>query len=634
MKTSTKKLLLVSILVGSFFNCQNAVFADNEEDINNPLAYNNIEIGDDYVEFNGVRGTYSNGRWEAAGRSGTYDAFYGNTFTISGSTGSGNVAYNSLVLNGGTFNLVFEGGSYKGNLIGNKIVISGGSLSFTANDAPSYSGTVRDNLLKINGGSFSNYYSSLPNVTAINNIVEIAGNSNLSNVYLFGGILGDVDNASGNTLNVNGVGFTAKNIYDFDTLNFYLPASTQNGDTALTLTEDSTNISGATVNAVVEGGSKLTTGDKVKLLANGNGLNTSGTAMNGRFAEGVTLTYDTDFNATSNGLELTLGAVRVEDQTRALNQGAIVAAGEISNDTYRIMDSIRVEDFDPTDEQSKENVNLMMISNSWGIFADTSGGKIKTKTGSGSYIESRSRGMNLGLARVTSNPNSTPFVIAPVIDYGKTNYDSYLADGTHGHGNSKHFLGGLFIRKMNKNGFYWEGSFRGGKADTSFSSDDFFRGSLRSTVGFDDSTQAFAGHVRVGKLKRLNKNNLMHVYGSYSHTHINGMNTTISTGENYNFDAVDNGTFLMGYRLTTRTSPISRFYTGLALQYQFNGSTSATYRGYTTSKAEIKGATGILEIGWQIRPRKSHPWALDINLTGKIGLQKGLSASAGVKKTF
>ena len=620
MKISTKKLLLASLMAGSLINYPNVTFAEDEEELNNKLAYNTIEIGEDEVKFNGVKRNVDVGKGEY-------------TFTAGGSSGNGNIAWNRITINGGIFNLIVNGGSYTGSLIGNEFILNGGRLSLTVNDELSFSGNVRDNILRINGGDFANSYLVLPSVTATNNTVEISGSPNLSAVYLYGGILGDVENASGNTLNVNAVGITARNIYDFDTLNFNLPSETKNGDTALTLTEGSTDISNRTINAVVNGGTNLTTGDKINLLANGNGLNTSGVKMNSRFAEGVTLTYDTELTPTSNGIELTLGAPRVEEQTRALNQGAIVASGEISNGTNRIMDSLRVEDFDPTDEESKENSNLTMISNSWGIFANMNGGNLKTKTGNGSYIESKSRGMNLGIARGLAEPNSKPFVIAPVFDYGKTTYDSYLEDGTHGHGSS-YFLGGLLIRKMNKNGFYLEGSFRGGKADTNFMSYDFFRGSQRSSVGFDDSTLAFAGHIRVGKLKRLNKNNLMHIYGIYSHSHVNGMNTKISTGENYEFDSVDNGTFKLGYRMTTRTSPISNIYTGLAFQYQFNGSTAATYRGYTTPKAAIKGSTGILELGWQIKPRKSHPWALDINLTGQIGLQKGLSATAGVKKSF
>ena len=325
MKISTKKILLASILAGSLVNYPNVTFADDEEEFDNELAYNNITVNEDSVEFNGVKQAVDGG-----------DAEY--TFTAGSSSSDGNIAWNKITINGGRFNLIVNGGSYTGSLIGNEFILNGGRLSLSMTDELSFSGTVRENILRINGGTLANSYLYIPNVTATNNTVEIAGSSNLSNVYLYGGILGDVDNASGNVLNVNGVGFSARNIYDFDTLNFYLPASTQNGDTALTLTEDDTDISNRTINAVVAGGTNLTTGDKVNLLVNNNGLDTSGVSMNSRFAEGVTLTYDTDFTATDNGIELTLGEARVEDQTRALNQGAIVAAGEISGGTYRIMD--------------------------------------------------------------------------------------------------------------------------------------------------------------------------------------------------------------------------------------------------------------------------------------------------------
>ncbi|MBE8952052.1 MAG: hypothetical protein SR1Q7_02770 [Quinella sp. 1Q7] len=52
-------------------------------------------------------------------------------------------------------------------------------------------------------------------------------------------------------------------------------------------------------------------------------------------------------------------------------------------------------------------------------------------------------------------------------------------------------------------------------------------------VGYSDSSPAFAGHVRGGKLQRFDKNNLMHIYGVYSHTHVNGMDKTFSTGKRY-----------------------------------------------------------------------------------------------------
>ena len=647
MKTSTKKLLLASLLTGTLAIYPNITFADEIDDLvdESTLSDNKIEVGEDYAEVNGLRGTYGNGQWSVAGRSGTYTWPSGNIFRIhGGNSSSQTVGYNLISITGNTFNLLFDGSTYYGNLIGNQIILNNVNLSFdNEGSAPYYIGTVDGNLLRINGGSFSNFYSSLPDVTATNNTVEIDGGADISNAYLFGGLLGDVDNASGNTLNINGVGYTARNIYDFDNLNFNLPASTKNGDIALTLTGGSTDISNRSINAVIAGGTNLTTGDKVTLLANNNGLNTSNLSMGSRFAEGVTLTYDTEMNASSNGIELTLGAPHVEEQTRSLNQGSLVSSGEINRNTQRMIDVLPVEDFEPfsaenndgdSSDESNSTSNMVMLSNSFGFFAEAGGGRIKTKTGSGSYVKSRGNSFNFGLPRTFSGSEGESFLLIPVFDYGKSSYDSYLSDGTHGHGDSKFFLGGLFVRKMYKSGLYWEGSFRGGKSDLTFSSNDFISGGQRVNVGYDDSTPAFAGHIRVGKLKRLNKNNLMHIYGSYAHSHLNGMRTRISTGERYNFDSVDSGTFLLGYRLTTRTSRISNFYTGLALQYQINGSTSATYRGYKTAKAQTKGATGILELGWLIRPNRTNPWMLNMNATAYFGHQQGVTATFKIQKHF
>ena len=618
MKNTTKKILAASILAGSLLT-GNTAFAVDE--FGNSVSGNTVEVGADEVEVNGIR------RQEGFG-GGEY------TFTAGAHEGEGNAAWNSVTINGGNFTLYINGGLYTGSLIGNQLTLNNGWLHITATDALNYSGTVQGNILRLNGGDYENSYLYLPNVIAANNVLEISGDTVLNNSYLFGGLLGDVDEASGNVLNINTVGLTAKNIYDFDTLNFNMPASVKNGDVVLTLTEGTTDISNRMVNASVEGGTELKTGDVVHLLVNDNGLNTSGTVMNSRLVEGVTLTYDTALTATPYGLIMTLGQPHVEEQTRSLNQGAIVPANEISQSTQSLIDILPVEDAEPNSGDLENSSKLMMISNSWGFFSGTSGGKLRTNTGHGSYVHSRGNGIGLGFARASETPNGSSFIISPVFDYGKSKYDSYLSNGTHGHGEAKYFLGGLFLRKMNANGFYYEASFRGGKTDIDFNSNDLFTGRQNNGVGYDDSTTAFAGHIRLGKLKRLDKNNLLHIYGIYSHTHTNGMDTKISSGEHYRFGSVDSGTFQLGYRLTTTVSPISKIYTGLAWQYQFNGSTSATYRGFTTPEAGIKGSTGILELGWQIRPRRTNPWALDINITGRLGLQKGIAASAGVRKAF
>ena len=241
--------------------------------------------------------------------------------------------------------------------------------------------------------------------------------------------------------------------------------------------------------------------------------------------------------------------------------------------------------------------------------------------------------MSLGIARSFRNSAGT-LIFAPLFDYGKGSYDSYLANGIHGSGDSKYLAGGVLLRQINDSGFYYEGSFRGGRAETDFLSDNFKMSNNDVSIGYNASSPIFAGHVRVGHLLRMDKNNLLHVYGIYSHNHQNSMSTHLSTGEHYNFDSVDNGKFRLGYRLTSRVSNVSRLYSGLAYQYEFTGGTCASYKGYKTPSEEIKGSSGMLELGWQIKANRKVPWLLDLNVTGWVGQEQGVTATAKMKKDF
>jgi len=620
----TKKILLSTVSAGIFF-CNNSVTfaADGDEEIDNKYALNTVEVNSDSVTFNGATRTVTENDY---------------TLTADGSVGTKNIAYNNLTINAKNFIANLLGGSWSGNFKGNNITLNGGTLNLNFSDSVSYTGNSTNNTFSINGGTFANSYNEISEGSASGNIFNISGSPDISNAYIYGGLLGDFSNASGNTLNFNSTGLTAKNIYDFDTLNFNLPSSTSNGTTVLTLTDGITDISNASVNAVVAGGTTLTTGDTINLISNSNGLNTSGTTFSSKFAEGVTVTYDSEITASGNGLTLTIGNPQVEEQTKALNQGVLDSSGVVSRGTERIIDWLPPEEFDDAmaDGGVAEAVTAMTaaINNSFGTFANMNGGKIKTKTGAGSYVESKNSGIDLGFARAVENQRGGTWIFAPMFDYGHSDYDSYLSDGTHGTGTAKYFSGGVIGRRMLKNGFYIEGSFRGGKAETTFASNDFIRGGERVNVSYKADSPIFAGHIRVGKLMRLTKNNILHAYGIYAHNHINGMDTTLSTGEHYDFDSVDSGKFRLGYRLTTRVSKISKLYTGMAYQYEFNGSTNAKYRTYSTPESEVKGSSAMLELGWQIKADGRSNWIVDINATGWAGVQKGLNFTAKIKKDF
>lgn len=131
---------------------------------------------------------------------------------------------------------------------------------------------------------------------------------------------------------------------------------------------------------------------------------------------------------------------------------------------------------------------------------------------------------------------------------------------------------------------------RGDSAETDFSSNNLLS-------SYNAGTPVFAGHLRSGRFLRINKNNLLHYYGIYSHNLFNGFGADLSSGEHYDFDSVDSGKFRIGYRLTTRVSNLSKLYTELAYQYEFNGNTSAKYKDFTTAESKVKGSSEMLELG-------------------------------------
>ena len=108
----------------------------------------------------------------------------------------------------------------------------------------------------------------------------------------------------------------------------------------------------------------------------------------------------------------------------------------------------------------------------------------------------------------------------------------------------------------------------------------------------------------------------------------------MSSGEHYDFSSANAGKLRIGYRLTTRTSKISQIYTGLAYQYEHLSGVNATYKGYNTADSGHNGSSGMLELGWIIKPLKENPWTVNINATGWIGNQRGVKAFAKVQKSF
>ena len=549
----------------------------------------------------------------------------------------------------------------------NTINIYGGSIkdSYVISDDAGYTGEIVVNPTSdLRTAGEINIYNA-PDlseaVISANNIATYDGSNGSTTI-------------SGATLNIHTKDLTAKNIRGFDNVNFYLPSNIKNGDTILTLTGytsnteytlngshyDSltTNLSNATIRAGVEGDANLSTGDKITLIKNENGLITEGTSY-GTLSEGVSLDYEMTVEQEDNtSIVAKIGTVAPEagektaglvtsssslnPQTNLLPKPLLSTSTLTLQGTDRLLEWLPLEDFSVEDEKSgtqeaevEENTGTVASDGGGQIIANAGVSSMRIKTGANSYMNNHSGGFDVGMARTIKNRHGR-LIFAPIVDYGSGTYDAYTDNGRemHGWGSTKYWAGGMIARQINDNGFYYEGSFRAGRTTLDFSSDDFLVQGNPTYEHYDTSAPFFAGHLRVGRVYRIARNNQLHLYGIYSHTHQNGMTAHLSSGETYHFSAVDSGRLRIGARLSWQKKKTQRFYSGIAYQYEYATGVSGTYRGRSTDSSGIHGSSAMLELGWQVKPSERSSWMVDVGAVGWVGHQKGVAFQVQMKKAF
>lgn len=592
-----------------------------------------------------------------------------------GYSNSGNVVDNVLNIYNGTINATAYAGraSYyetaNGDATGNTLNVYGGTLNGAVYGGWAPNGVSEYNTINIYGGTFNgDIYGGEASEAANYNTVNIyggAGEIDLSNSTIYAGhsdaaSSSDAKHGEGNALNIIGIkDLEVKNVSGFETLNITMPENIANGDSILTLTDtNGTNLSETAVSVSAKGTANLNTGDTITLMKNTSGITVSNITSSGYLTKGVSLDYGLSIEADDNAAvvsPLVLGgsgttatvitptisavignpASTLKPQTEIFSQSNLVGPAFLNLGTERLLSWLPPEDdfYDAEDDKKDLGEDEQIERPDFTIFANASASSLRIKTGGGSYLDNRAGGFDVGAARTIEN-GSGRLNIAPIFDYGHDTYDAYLANGFHGYGSSKYYAGGLIARQTNDNGFYYEGSFRVGRVETDFASDDFDSGAQTVRSSYSMSAPCWAGHLNVGLRYKIDDDNTLDLYGIYFHSHQNGMSGNLSTGEHYSFDSVNNYRIRTGMRFVRNYKGNQRFYSGLAYQYESQGDAKATYLNYTAPSSGSKGSSGMLELGWQIKPDKNSAWMADLNATGWVGHQKGFTLQLKLKKAF
>ena len=583
----------------------------------------------------------------------------GYTIGGGGSAQNGAANDNTVTISGGTItsSSVVGGNSYKGNANGNTVTISGGTIGkagsvtriwggFASNDSAS-NVSANDNTVTISGdvqflGSVSIYGAEAGKTsgTANNNTVNIL--AKITAAQLAGG--NTPGTSSGNTLNIAAKGVTTGAVYGFQNMNFYLPSDVANNDTMLTVNDSSgTNVKDVTFGAAALSGVKLVKGDTVNLITNPNGLTTDDnlkTTTEFTVPEGLvkddayelsiskkdanTIIATVDNVTEKKAPEEAVGDIlKSPVETRAgvvtmINAGADLL---VSQGMANAAEAAAAE-------RSGDNAAAAPKAGGFAPFAAVSFGKLRAQ--SGSHVDNKGIGMNLGFAREIENKNGK-LLVGPVIEYGHGSYDSYQDSGIKADGKSSYWGIGVIAKQTNDNGFYYEGSLRAGRTKSDYNSD--LRPGLH--VSYDSSATYWAAHLGVGKLVDIGHDNTLDYYGKYFYSHTGSDSTYLNgANETANFDAVNSHRIRLGARLTHALNEKNKIYGGLAWQYEFKGDARATYSvsGEAPSPS-VKGSSGMIELGWQVKPGKS-PMTIDLGVTGWVGKQRGITANLQANWTF
>ena len=667
------KYLPLLIACAGLFGYQTQAFAEDVKPSNNNIG-NRVTVEDaefavnnKSVEYDGELGDVYGGGSESSASDVAYNSILINGGSIDavlgGVSASGNVSDNVVEINGGNIRGVVGGlavvnhelENAAGNVTGNRVIIHGGTIQFVSGGEIAYTysgsggsfdsalsqGNVSNNVVEIDGGKITGEIvgGAALKGNAIDNTVIIGGAPDLFDAYLYGGLT-DGGISEGNTLRLRTTGLTARNISDFQNINFDLPDTTRNGDTVLTLTDGKTDLSGVHMNVYVDGAAPIATNDSISLLVNSNGINTRGALASSADVDETSnvktlddMTYDGVIQRGAVGYDLEL--VNNGD-TFTANVGEQIYPPKMVPPPIPII----LPDKGEFDHITLDDIEQVQGTASYEPFMNNGFGHLKTKTGNGSYIKNNSATHDFGIARHFKREHGV-FTFAPTFTYSYGNYDAYLPSGARGSGNQQYGAGGVIIRNFNNSGFYYEGSVRAGRSHAKYVTDDFpLTG--HPHMSYTTNAPILLGHLRVGNQWRLGKNNVLDVYGYYAYARQGSSDTELNVGNHVSFSSTDIGRLRTGYRLTSRLNAMSRLYTGLAFQYDNHSDGISRVEGIASNNLADDqhmtygkdGSSGMLEIGWIFRPIKDNPWTIDMYATGWVGMQEGVTAMAKVKKAF
>ena len=578
----------------------------------------NAYTGSTTISEGTLKGNIASGTDLSIADSATYDGD-NKARSVGGLNGAGNI------LN--TDGLTVQSGDFAGSIDNsNSGLTKTGAGTLTLSGTNTYTGmtTVRSGTLALGSDLTSNQ------LTLYGGTVFDRGSHNHS---LDNGIL-SVNGANGQSAMYKG-DLSARNA----TLNFISPVHPT--QPLLRVTGDA-DVSGSACNVGLAGGTSLASGSTLTLLevdpdktltANnlqrGNGIVQIGSTV------AHDITADVNLDPTIGRLSAVTAQVspgRATDQSKALSegflgglalnlQGADLVAG-------RGMDSA-VRASSGTDDAERHG---------FAGFGALSGGSLRYNTGS--HLDMNSLSLLTGLAwGIDLAPGR--LTLGAFFEYGNGSYDTHNsftnAASVDGDGNAYYLGGGILARmdfvNIGPGRFYAEASGRAGKTHNEYDSSDL-RDAAGRKADYDSSSPYYGLHFGTGYVWNINDAATLDLYGKYFWTRQQGDSVGLSTGEHLSFDDINSSRLRFGGRFAYILNEHVAPYIGAAWEHEFDGKARAKTNGFDIDAPNLRGNTGIGELGLSLTPSADLPLTIDLGVQGYTGKHEGVTGSLMVKWEF
>mgnify|MGYP000265954704 CR=1 FL=1 len=582
------------------------------------LTGNNAYTGSTTISEGTLKGNIASGTDLSIADNATYDGD-NKARSVGGLNGGGKILNtDGLTVQNGTFGGVIDNS--------NTSLTKTGAGTLTLSGTNTYTGmtTVRSGTLALGSDLTSNQ------LTLYGGTVFNRGSHNHS---LDNGIL-SVNGANGQSAMYKG-DLSARNA----TLNFISPVHPT--QPLLRVTGDA-DVSGSAYNVGLAGGTSLASGSTLTLLevdpdktltANnlqrGNGIVQIGSTV------AHDITADVNLDPTTRRLNAVTAQVspgRATDQSKALSegflgglalnlQGADLVAG-------RGMDSA-VRASSGTDDAERHG---------FAGFGALSGGSLRYNTGS--HLDMNSLSLLTGLAwGIDLAPGR--LTLGAFFEYGNGSYDTHNsftnAASVDGDGNAYYLGGGILARmdfvNIGPGRFYAEASGRAGKTHNEYDSSDL-RDAAGRKADYDSSSPYYGLHFGTGYVWNINDAATLDLYGKYFWTRQQGDSVGLSTGEHLSFDDINSSRLRFGGRFAYILNEHVAPYIGAAWEHEFDGKARARTNGFDIDAPNLRGNTGIGELGLSLTPSTDLPLTVDLGVQGYTGKHEGVTGSLMVKWEF